>query len=285
MPKLYSSSNKKQLNLLILILSASNLPYAVVKSDDGWSLWVKDAHLEKATQKIEAYFRENPEIPPDINAPLPPPLPTTTGIGAAALLLSIHAAVAYYYAREAVFASFGASADRIINGGEVYRAVTALMLHDGPVHLMGNMAGIALFGTAVCAITGAGPGWLMILLSGILGNLANAVFYQTAHLSVGASTAIFGAIGILTAIRLRQKTGGAGWKKRAWLPLAAGLALLAALGTEGEHTDIMAHLFGLLSGLIIGAAHALFIWRPPPKTYQHGCWLVAAGILAWAWLQ
>jgi rhomboid protease GluP len=192
--------------------------------------------------------------------------------------------VAFHNARDTCFASFGASADRI-NAGDVYRAVTALMLHDGPVHLMGNMAGIALFGTAVCAITGAGPGWLMILLTGFLGNLANAAFYGTAHLSVGASTAIFGAIGILTAIRFRQKTGPAGWKNRAWLPLAAGLALLAVLGTEGEHTDIMAHLFGLLSGLLIGAAHSLFIWRPLPKKYQHGCWLATAGIIAWAWLQ
>jgi membrane associated rhomboid family serine protease len=284
MPKLYSSNNKKQLNLLILILSASNLPYAVIKSDDGWSLWVKDAHLKKATQKIEAYFLENPEIPPDITAPAPPRPPTTTGIGAAALLLSIHAAVAYHNARDAVFSSFGANADRIM-AGEVHRAVTALMLHAGPVHLMGNMAGIALFGTAVCAITGAGPGWLMILLSGILGNLANAAFHRTAHLSVGASTAIFGAIGILSTIRLRQKTEHVGWKNRVWLPLAAGLALLAVLGTEGEHTDIMAHLFGLISGLLIGAAHAFIIWRPLPKTYQHVCWLVTAGIFAWACLQ
>jgi rhomboid protease GluP len=284
MPKLFSSGSKEQVNLFILILSASNLPYAVVKSDDGWSLWVKDADLEKAAQKIDAYYRENPEIPPEPYAPLTPSHPTPTGIGAAALLLLIHAAVTYHNVQDAVFTSFGGNADRI-KAGEVHRAVTALMLHSGPVHLMGNMAGIALFGTAVCSLTGAGPGWLMILLTGILGNIANALFYQTAHLSVGASTAVFGAIGILTAIRFRQKSSAGSWKNRTWLPLAAGLALLALLGTEGEHTDIMAHFFGLLSGLIIGTAHALFIWRPLPIKYQHGCWLVTAGILISAWLQ
>jgi rhomboid protease GluP len=284
MPKLYSSSSKKQLNLRILILSASNLPYAVVKSDDGWSIWVKDAHLEKAAQKIEVYFRENTEIPPEPSAPLPPFHPTMSGIWAAALLLLIYAAVTYHNAQEAFFESFGASADRIM-AGEIHRAVTALMLHSGPVHLAGNLAGIALFGTAVCSLTGAGPGWLMILVTGILGNVANALFYQTAHLSVGASTAVFGAIGILTAMRFRQKSIPSGSKKRAWLPLAAGLALLALLGTEGEHTDIMAHLFGLVSGLLIGTMHALFIWRPLPKKYQHGCWLMTAGILISAWLQ
>jgi membrane associated rhomboid family serine protease len=284
MPKLYSSRNKKQVNLLILILSASNLPHAVVKSEDGWSIWVKDAHLEKATQKIDAYFRENPEIPSGTGPAVPPSRPTMTGIGAAALLLFIHVAVTVHNAREAFYAAFAASADRIM-AGDIHRAVTALMMHAGPVHLVGNMAGIALFGTAVSAVAGPGTGWLMILLSGILGNIANAAFYRTAHLSVGASTSIFGAIGILTAIRFRQKTDTAGWKNRAWLPLAASLALLAALGTEGAHTDIMAHLFGLLSGLIIGAVHAILIRRPLPKPYQHGCWLVTAGILTWAWLQ
>jgi rhomboid protease GluP len=283
MPKLYSSNSHERINLLILILSAANVPYAVVKSADGWGIWVKDTHLEKATQKIDAYFRENPVLPPEPHAPLTPSRPTTTGIGAAALLLLVHAAVTHYQTQDTVIATFGANADRIVSG-EFYRAVTALMLHSGPVHLIGNLAGIILFGTAVCSLTGSGPGWLMILLTGILGNIANAVFYQTAHLSIGASTAIFGAIGILTAIRFRQKNSPAGWKYRAWLPLAAGLALLAMLGTEGAQTDIMAHLFGLLSGLFIGTAHAYFIWRPLPKRYQNGCWLVTGGILAIAWL-
>lgn len=283
MPKLYSSGNHERINLLILILSAANLPYAVVKSEDGWSLWVKDAHLEKATQKIDAYFQENPVLPPETHAPLTPSRPTTTGIGAAALLLLVHVAVTHDKAQDAVVTTFGANADRIMSG-DIRRTVTALMLHSGPVHLMGNLAGIILFGTAVCTLTGSGPGWLMILLAGILGNLANAVFYQTDHLSIGASTAVFGAVGILTAIRFRQKNTPSGWKNRAWLPLAAGIALLALLGTEGARTDIMAHLFGLLSGLIIGTAYAYFIWRPLPKRYQNACWLITAGVLVIAWL-
>ena len=40
-------------------------------------------------------------------------------------------------------------------------------------------------------------------------------------------------------------------------PLAAGLGLLAMLGSSGKHTDLGAHLFGLLVGLIAGTALAL----------------------------
>jgi len=36
------------------------------------------------------------------------------------------------------------------------------------------------------------------------------------------------------------------------IPIMAGTALLAILGSSGEHTDLGAHLFGLLCGLIFG---------------------------------
>lgn len=286
MPKLYAALSKEKLNLYILILSAANLPHAVIRSEEGWSLWVKEADLEKAARKIEAYHTENPEVPKEISHPSqrPPPYPFGTAILVGGLLLLTHAAMAYHQVEDVLFAKFGANADRIMSG-EIYRAVTALMLHSGTVHLTGNLAGIILFGAAVCGLTGSGLGWLLILSTGIAGNLANACFYQTDHLSVGASTAIFGAVGILTVNELLRKGKSTGWKKRAWLPLAAGLALLSLLGTEGPQTDLMAHLFGFMSGLLIGALQATFIWYPPPPKYQYGCWSITTIILLSSWLQ
>jgi hypothetical protein len=40
-------------------------------------------------------------------------------------------------------------------------------------------------------------------------------------------------------------------------PLAAGLGLLAMLGSSGEQTDLGAHLFGLLVGVVAGIILAL----------------------------
>ena len=48
-------------------------------------------------------------------------------------------------------------------------------------------------------IAGAGVGVLMILAAGVLGNYANAVLFEYNHLSVGASTSVFGAVGITAA--------------------------------------------------------------------------------------
>ena len=51
------------------------------------------------------------------------------------------------------------------------------MIHADLLHLVGNMVGIALFGAAVATLCGWGLGWLMVLVSGGLGNALNAVFF------------------------------------------------------------------------------------------------------------
>jgi hypothetical protein len=114
----------------------------------------------------------------------------------------------------------------------VYRCATALLLHADAAHIAGNMAGMGLFGGAVCVVTGSGVGWLMILASGIFGNLMNALAYETGHMSVGASTAVFGAVGILCAFQaVNAAKTGKGWKRTA-LAFGSGVALLAFLGNQ-----------------------------------------------------
>jgi membrane associated rhomboid family serine protease len=72
---------------------------------------------------------------------------------------------------------------------------------------------------------------------------------------LGSSTAVFGALGILTACQtldVARSTRAV----RLWeiiLPAGAGIALLAYLGTGDEHTDVTAHLFGFLAGGCFGA--------------------------------
>jgi len=158
------------------------------------------------------------------------------------------------------------------------------MLHADTLHLMGNIAGIAIFGTAVCTIMGWGVGWFMILATGIVGNLTNALLYTSGHISVGASTAVFGAIGILSAYQFFKKFKQSGQKIKAFLPLSCGLALLGILGS-GEHSDLMAHLFGFLAGILLGFLYSLFVKRPTTKAYQTCSLTVTLCILTTAWLK
>ena len=74
----------------------------------------------------------------------------------------------------------------------------------------------------------------------------------------------------------RQRLGFA--SRRAWAPLAAGLGVLAMLGAGGGRTDLWAHLFGLLTGAVIGLLASRRLLRPPGVWIQ-GCFGVLAATL------
>jgi len=142
---------------------------------------------------------------------------------------------------------------------------------------------VAVFATAVCSVTGWGLGWLLILISGICGNILNAYFYNYGHRSIGASTAVFGAVGLLCAYQFIKRVRSRGSRFQIWLPLGAGLALLAFLGAS-THTDIMAHLFGLLSGMVIGFGYYKFFPKTLAWPRQAGSLTAVALIIILAWL-
>jgi len=244
---------------------------------------VNDTEYEKALNTIEQYLKENQDFHSTDEPLCHEYHKTFTGLWVSAILLAFHVAITIGNDSEVFVRTYGSSAFHILHG-ELYRSVTSLMIHASVVHLAGNMLGIAIFGTAVCTITGWGVGWFMILATGVLGNLMNAVLYKTGHLSIGASTAVFGAVGILVAHQFFKKFRLPGQRMRAWLPLGAGLALLSILGS-GEHTDLMAHLFGFMAGLILGAFYGVLVKQPAAKTYQVCFLLIPIIVLVISWMR
>jgi len=265
-----------------LVLDAYGLPYSTRRSGSSWEIWVDETIHDRALELIEQYIEENPHISLPDAQETETHHRTFTGIWASLMLMACSIAVNMSGSVDKIVREYGASASDILNG-EFYRTVTALMLHSSYPHLAGNMAGIAIFGTAVCSITGAGVGWLMILLTGILGNLANAILFQYGHISIGASTAVFGAIGILAAYQLSKKIKIAGQRMKAWIPFAGGLALLGLLGSS-KHSDLTAHLFGFMAGICLGLLYALYLCYLLEKKHQIYCMGVTIGtvVLSWA---
>ncbi len=266
-----------------LVLSSTGISYHLRKGGHGWDIRVNDTDYEKALIAIEQYLKENPEVQKTEDPLYYKYQRTFTGIWVSILLIACHVAISIGDKSDLFVKTYGSSAFHILHG-ELYRSATSLMLHADTLHLMGNIAGIAIFGTAVCTIMGWGVGWLMILLSGIVGNLTNALLYTSGHISVGASTAIFGAIGILSAHQFFKKFKQSGQKIKAFLPLSCGLALLGILGS-GANSDVMAHLFGFSAGILLGSLYSLFVKRPTTKGYQSGFLLVTLCLLAMAWLK
>ncbi|MCP4339987.1 MAG: rhomboid family intramembrane serine protease [Desulfobulbaceae bacterium] len=138
----------------------------------------------------------------------------------------------------------------ILEQGEWWRLITALTLHADQMHLVGNCVIGGVIVHLLCKATGYGMGWLTLLLAALTGNFFNIILRDTPHYSVGFSTAVFAAVGILCGRQLNN--GASTLVRQLVLPLGAGIGLLAMLGSEGERTDLGAHLFGLASGLFYG---------------------------------
>ena len=105
------------------------------------------------------------------------------------------------------------------------------------------------------------------------------------HTAIGASTAVFAALGILAALTWRHRAPLWQHGLRRWLPLAAGVMLLAYLGVGGERTDIGGHLAGFVAGATSGVGLAYVGQRvPQAPSAQRVFGGIALALFAFAWL-
>ncbi|MEB2343471.1 MAG: rhomboid family intramembrane serine protease [Deltaproteobacteria bacterium] len=267
-----------------LVLEASGLHPQVLSGPEGFALWVPALEANAARAALAAFERENP--PPARPAPPPPALDPAAiphALGVVAALLAFFLVTGARRAGVVWFERGAADAARV-RAGELWRTVTALTLHADLPHVVGNAAAGALFLAGVFRVFGFGVGAALVLLSGAAGNLANAVLRPGPHEVVGASTAVFGALGLLAGRGLVLGRGSGLRGRRAFVPVAAALALLAMIGTEGERADVWAHGFGLAAGLGLGAlASGLGATIGSPRTQRLGGAAALAGIAgAWA---
>jgi membrane associated rhomboid family serine protease len=263
-----------------VVLEAIGIGYRLEESDGGWVVMVAAEDAARATRALAAYDEENRPRPP---GQAPPAGYGRTWVGVAAMLalVAFFAVTGPRDAGSVWFDRGSASAERIL-GGEVWRTVTALTLHADPVHVLSNAVMGAVVITAVGWWVGPGVGIWLVLLAGAAGNALTALAYGAHHVSVGASTATFGAVGILAALQFAARRRRPWTRRRAWVAIGAGLALLGMLGTS-PGTDVPAHLFGLLAGGALGVGAALALRRPPQRTVQWSLALAAAASVAGSW--
>ncbi len=261
-----------------LVLVAEGLTPTLWRVPEGFAVGVVAADWDRADRALRDYQRENPDAveAPSGDEPSGAPGAGLVGSTLAAALIAFFAVTGPRDSGAVWFERGSAESQRIL-AGEVWRAVTALTLHADLGHVVANAAAGGFFFTAVCRLAGPGLGIALLLLAGASGNVLNAWLQGSLHRSVGASTAVFGAVGLLGgfAVARRQRRGVRG--RRAWVPIAAALGLLAMLGTAGERVDVWAHL----SGLGVGGALGLSVARVEQKRATAGMQgLFAAAALA-----
>ncbi len=282
MHMLYKNLTEDQANTCGLVLAASGIFYHTERKGSGWSIQVRKADAEKAFSIMGEHLAENQTWKPGEDAE-PVRQKTYAGFWISIVLISAYAAAAMIDAPPHAIRSFGSSASRVMDG-QYYRTITALFLHANVGHLAGNIIGMAVFGTAVCRTAGWGVGLLIILLSGGIGNLMNAFLYKAGHVSIGASTSVFGSIGYLSGFSFLDKSRQPGGRRRAWLSIGGGLALLAFIGS-GEYTDVMAHFLGFSVGIIFAAPYSVWGSLLKKKAVQVMCIVFTLVIIGGSWLQ
>jgi rhomboid protease GluP len=266
-----------------LVLHSAGIDHRVDIRDGSLALIVAVDDASRALAALDAFDAESGPV---VVAPVPDLGPSPLGVACAALLVIVFRVTGPGDARPAsTWFDVGRAASTAIIDGEVWRTVTALTLHGDVMHLVGNVVASLLFVSAVGRWLGVGLGGALVLATGAVANLLVAWSYGPGHVSIGASTATFAALGLLAGVQIVRRFGHVERRRRAWVPLVAGLCLVIMLGAS-ERADIVAHLFGLAAGVACGVAVAASGVRAPGRIVQAllatltlvailGCWWLA----------
>ena len=154
---------------------------------------------------------------------------------------------------ELMLLGFGVKSNVLIDHGEIWRLVTPIFLHIGPLHIFFNSYAIWIVGPQVEKLYGGARFTAIYILTGIAG-VAGSYWYHPEAVSAGASGAIFGLFGALLVF---------GFKYRSTIPpmfqRAVGkgvfpvIAINLFIGYMIPAIDNSAHVAGLISGALLAA--------------------------------
>ena len=242
-----------------LVVLAMGRPYWTVATGSGQRLLIEAEVALPAKEQLLKFDRENLNWPPPAFVErVTYPTDVITPLLWAALVLGIY----HLQGTRPGWTAAGAlDSEGIFGRGEWWRLGTALWLHGDGAHAISNaLSGVLLF-TAVVKTFGRAAGWGLVALAAVLANLlVAALAFPVAYRSLGASTAIFAGVGLLTGRSLRVLTRAEHpHRNRAILvALASGVTVLALYGAGGgaPQVDIGAHVAGFVVGVGVGFAAA-----------------------------
>jgi len=269
---------------LSLMLEARGIEHDVYEDAGTWIVAVPPSLAHRAYDELNRYGAERnvPRSPPTRLELFPGAMYGAIGYVLVLLLTAYCAGINLFgidwYAAGALEA--GAA-------HEWWRALTALTLHLDQEHLLGNLLFGVVAGLAAGRLFGPGIAWVSIVAAAALANYTEILIAPIDHRAVGASTAVFAALGLLSgfAWRLRLSLRERRWYR--WAPLIAGMSLLTLLGAGNAHVDVLGHALGFLFGVCTGW---LYVYTGgPSKRGRHAqiaygvavallvgvCWLMA----------
>ena len=137
----------------------------------------------------------------------------------------------------------------VLEYGFWWQLITAIFVHVNIIHLLFNTFWIYILGCRVEKIFGKIPYLAVYFLSGLFGNILTLLILPPLTISAGASGAIFGIFG---ALIMFEGVRGRG------VFVALIYAFLIFMMNVGFGINIVAHLGGLIVGLIIGYVYGKY---------------------------
>jgi rhomboid protease GluP len=235
-----------------LVLEAQGIEHETRESEDSWVLSVPPAMLRQAYDEISRYSAER-SLPRSV----PDAIKARPGAAVGAIAYVVILLLTAYCAGNGLFGADWLSIGDLDAGAksEWWRAVTALTLHLDQEHLLGNLLFGVIAGIAAARLLGDGLAWASILGAAALANYTEILIAPVAHRAVGASTAVFAALGLLTGMAWRQRLTLRERLWYRWAPLIAGICLLTLLGAGNAHVDVLGHGLGFIFGIGVGWAY------------------------------
>lgn len=247
----FESRNRQSCADRALVLASLEIPHRIIDDGGSCALVVPASFSARAYNEIQIYDEKNPPVVPKPVKQIEyqDAVPGVFGYG---LVVCIIAGMAGYSFFQSNWFIAGRVDGELIRQGEIWRLFTALTLHSGVKHLLSNLVFGVFFGLFAGRLLGSGVAWLTIVLAAASGNALNTLLLDSAHRSIGASTAVFAALGLVAGYVWYGKLMSQDrWSNR-YGPIVGGLALLMYTGTGGPNTDIGAHFFGFVAGFVAG---------------------------------
>jgi rhomboid protease GluP len=148
----------------------------------------------------------------------------------------------------ATLVAFGGKFRPLIFQGEWWRLVTAGFLHGGLLHIAMNSWVLFDLGALVEEMYGTSRLIIIYFVGTVCGFMASTVW--SPYVSIGASAGIFGLIGAMIALGLRDKSPMALAIRGMFIRWAIYGMVLGLL--PGLRIDNAAHIGGMIGGFIVG---------------------------------
>ena len=255
-----------------LVVLAMGCAYWLVPAEGGFRLLVEPPAVAAVRQQLACFDRESIGWPP---RPVLENLPRRKTELVTPMLWSLGLLGVFWMQGERPGWTEAGVLDTqaVFDRGQWWRLVTALFLHADTAHVVANALGGILVFSAWLSTVGRIRGGVLLTVASIAGNFAAvAMNYPGPYRSLGASTAVFAGLGLLTghAIRvLRQADHPHRWRAM-FSAFGAGLTVLALYGAGGVQVDLAAHLTGFAAGLALGFTVTLSLGKTTAAAPQHG---------------